>query len=62
MKLLDGLATILLVISGLVWGGVGVADFNPIMWVFIDMHNVQHTLYILFGVAAIWKIIRYCFK
>lgn len=58
MKLLDTLALVLLVISGLVWGGVGVADFNIIMWTFIDKSTLQHLIYLLFGLAAIWVIVR----
>ncbi len=58
MKILDGIAKILLVIGGLAWGGVGVADFNFIMWTFIAMSKVQHLIYILFGLSAIWVIVR----
>ncbi|GEM_PF-6962331 len=60
MKLLDLLATILLVLSGLTWGGVGVADFNPFMWVFIAMPKLLRFVYLAFGLAALWKIGR-CF-
>jgi uncharacterized membrane protein YuzA (DUF378 family) len=60
MKILDKIAVILLVIGGLNWGTVGVADFNMIMWVFITMWMVQHIIYIAFGLAAIWVIIRAC--
>jgi uncharacterized membrane protein YuzA (DUF378 family) len=58
MKILDGIAKILLVIGGLAWGGVGVADFNFIMWTFIAMSKVQHLIYLLFGLSAIWVIVR----
>ena len=58
MKLLDRIANILLIIGGLVWGMVGVADFNVIMWVFIAKSTLQHVIYMLIGAAAIWKIVR----
>ncbi len=58
MKILDSIATILLLIGGLNWGLVGVADFNVIMWVFIAMSAVQHAIYVAIGLAAIWKIGR----
>ena len=58
MKILDTLAKILLVLGGLAWGGVGVADFNYIMWTFFAMSKVQHLLYFLFGLSAIWVIVR----
>lgn len=57
MKILDVIATILLLFGGLNWGMVGVADFNVVMWVFIAMPKVQHALYISIGLAAIWKIL-----
>jgi uncharacterized membrane protein YuzA (DUF378 family) len=58
VKIVDKIAMILLVLSGLTWGSVGVADFNGFMWVFFDMRMVQHTIYVLFGLAAIWVIVR----
>lgn len=57
MKWINTLAMVLLVFGGLNWGLVGVADFNIIMWVFIAMPKVQHLIYILIGIAAIWKIV-----
>jgi uncharacterized membrane protein YuzA (DUF378 family) len=58
MKTIDTIALTLLVIGGLIWGSVGVADFNPIMWTFIAMYYVQHLLYLLFGLSALWVIAR----
>jgi uncharacterized protein len=56
MKFLNLLAMILLIIGGLIWGMVGVADYNPVMWVFIAQPHVQHGIYIAIGLSAIWKI------
>jgi uncharacterized membrane protein YuzA (DUF378 family) len=58
MKFFDSIATLLLLIGGLNWGMVGVADFNVIMWLFVAKTTLQHAIYILIGVAAIWKIVR----
>ncbi len=58
MKILDRIAIILLVIGGLNWGTIGIADFNMIMWVFIAMRMLQHMIYVLIGLAAIWVILR----
>lgn len=58
MKVLDTIALIFLICGGLIWGMVGVADFNPIMWIFIAMYHVQHLIYILMGLSAIWVIVR----
>ena len=62
MKILDTIATILLLFGGLNWGLVGLADFNIVMWVFIAMSKVQHAIYLLIGLSAIWKIVRYFSK
>ena len=59
MKILDTIAMILLLFGGLNWGLVGVADFNVIMWVFISVPHMQHFIYILIGLAALWRIIFY---
>jgi uncharacterized membrane protein YuzA (DUF378 family) len=58
MKALDRIAVLLMVIGCLDWGMVGLADFNAIMWVFIAMPRIQHLLYLLFGLAALWTIGR----
>ncbi|MBI2743590.1 MAG: DUF378 domain-containing protein [Chlamydiales bacterium] len=62
MKIVDGIAKALLIIAGLNWGTVGVADFNGLMWVFITMPMVQHLLYTSFGLAAIWVVARACMR
>jgi uncharacterized membrane protein YuzA (DUF378 family) len=58
MKALDTIAMILLLIGGLNWGCVGVADFNFIMWTFIAMSTLQHAIYTSIGIAAIWTVVR----
>ncbi len=58
MKVLDKIAMILLLLGGLNWGLVGVADFNVIMWTFIAMSMLQHAIYVSIGIAAIWTIAR----
>lgn len=57
MKIVHTIASLLLILGGLVWGCVGVADYNPIMYIFVAQLKVQHLIYILIGLAAIWKII-----
>ena len=61
MKVLNRIAIILLLISGLNWGLVGLADFNIFMWILFDMRIAQHLLYILFGIAALYNIV-FCLK
>lgn len=58
MKVIDVLAIILLVIGGLIWGIVGVSNFNLVTWLFVTQPVVQHSIYILIGLAAVWRIVQ----
>ncbi len=57
MKILDVIAIFLVLLGALNWGTVGVADFNALMWIFIAMSKVQHAIYTLTGLSAIWIIV-----
>ena len=52
MRNLDVLAAILLVVGGLNWGLVGLADY-----IFSSMPTVEKTIYGLVGLAAVYQII-----
>lgn len=58
MKGVDIIAAILLIIGGLNWGLVGVANFNFVSWLFATMPVLQHIIYILVGLAALWQIVQ----
>jgi uncharacterized membrane protein YuzA (DUF378 family) len=57
MRNLDVLAAILLVVGGLNWGLVGLADFNLVDYIFSSMPTVEKTIYGLVGLAAVYQII-----
>lgn len=59
MKHLDLVAFILLIIGGLNWGIVGVADFNVIGWIFQAVPVISKIIYIFVGLAALWKLYRF---
>ncbi|MGA8163425.1 MAG: DUF378 domain-containing protein [Waddliaceae bacterium] len=70
MKILDIIATILLILGGLNWGILGLTDYNVINMIFgVTEYNVVNTvvgptlieriIYILFGLSAVWKAICY---
>lgn len=56
MRILDVLAAVLVVIGGLNWGLVGVADFNLVQFIFGD-HVLTRIIYILVGLAAVYQAI-----
>ena len=60
MKKLDVLAAALLVIGGLNWGLVAVAQFDPVAWLvgldFGQTNAVSRVIYGLVGLAAVYQI------
>jgi uncharacterized membrane protein YuzA (DUF378 family) len=58
MKVLDLLALALLVIGGLNWGLIGCFDFNLITYLFNRTPEVVTVIYILVGLAAVYRIFR----
>jgi uncharacterized membrane protein YuzA (DUF378 family) len=63
MKTIDVIAAILVVVGGLNWGLVGVADFDLVATLFGDSSLLSRMVYSLVGLAALfqalqWKAIR----
>jgi uncharacterized membrane protein YuzA (DUF378 family) len=56
MRILDVLAAVLVVIGGLNWGLIGVADLNLVQAIFGD-HILTRIIYILVGLAAVYQIV-----
>ena len=56
MKALNIIALVLVVVGGLNWGLVGVADFDLVATIFGDMSAISRIVYTLVGVAAIYAI------
>ena len=63
MKNLDVVAAVLLVVGGLNWGLVGIANFDLVATIFGAMSPLSRIVYVLVGLAAIyqarqWKAIQ----
>ena len=58
MKRLDGLAVLFLVLSGIVWGFVGLYRLNLVEYVF-DHEWLVRIIYVLFGFAFIYHTISW---
>jgi uncharacterized membrane protein YuzA (DUF378 family) len=59
MKTLDVCAAILLVIGGLNWGLVGIADFNLVTYVLGSMPVLARIVFIIVGLAALYQIFQW---
>ncbi|MEC7838756.1 MAG: DUF378 domain-containing protein [Chlamydiota bacterium] len=56
MKLVDLIASILLIIGGLNWGLVGLFDYNIVAHL-VGGTGIDSIIYIAVGVAAVWHAI-----
>ncbi len=59
MKTLDVVAAILLVIGGLNWGLVGIADFNLVTYALGSMDVLARIIFTIVGLAALYQIIQW---
>ena len=54
MKVLHYIAFILLVVGGINWGLIGVADFNLVDKIIGSMPTIEKIVYILVGLSALY--------
>jgi uncharacterized membrane protein YuzA (DUF378 family) len=57
MKTLNLLTLILLIVGGLNWGLVGVADFDLVAAIFGDGSALSRAVYALVGLSALYQIL-----
>jgi uncharacterized protein len=55
-NILDWIALILLIVGGLNWGLVGIADWNLVTAIFGSVEILVTIIYALVGVAALYTI------
>lgn len=58
MKTLDIVAAVLLVVGGLNWGLVGIAQFDLVAALFGPMSSLSRTVYALVGIAAVYQALQ----
>lgn len=56
MRILNTLTLVLLIVGGLNWGLVGLADFNLVAAIFGDDSALSRIVYILVGLSALWSL------
>ncbi len=54
--IVNTLAKILLIIGGLNWGLIGLFQFNLVNVIFGNMEAIARIIYVLVGLAALYKI------
>jgi len=57
MKKVTLVAVVLLIVGGLNWGLVGAFDFNLVDSLFGEGSALTRIIYVLVGLAALWKIV-----
>ena len=57
MKAIDIIAASLLVIGGINWGLVGLADLNVVSLIFGEMTIMSRVVYALVGLAAVYQTV-----
>ena len=58
MKALNILAAVLVVVGGLNWGLVGLANFDLVATLFGSMSTLSRIVYALVGVAALYQALQ----
>lgn len=57
MRILNLVTLLLVIVGGLNWGLVGLANFNLVATLFGDQSTLSRIVYILVGLSALWQIV-----
>ena len=56
MKIIDNIALVLVIIGAIVWGLIGLFNFNLVEALFGNMTVLSRIIYILVGISGLWAI------
>ena len=56
MKFIDNIALILVIVGAVVWGLIGLFNFNLVETLFGNMTIISKIIYILVGISGLWTI------
>ena len=56
MKVIDTIALILVIIGAVVWGLIGIFNFNLVDAIFGTMSVISRIIYTLVGISGLWCI------
>lgn len=57
MQYLNKITLLLLIVGGLNWGLVGIADFDLVAALFGELSPLSRIVYSLVGLSALWQLI-----
>lgn len=57
MRIVNQITLLLVIVGGLNWGLVGLANFNLVAAIFGDNSALSRLIYILVGASALWQLI-----
>jgi uncharacterized membrane protein YuzA (DUF378 family) len=57
MRLINLLTLTLVIVGGLNWGLVGLANFDLVAALFGEMSPLSRIVYLLVGLSALWQIV-----
>ncbi len=57
LNALDWVAMVLMIVGGLNWGLVGIAEFDLVAALFGEMSTISRLVYVLVGLAALYGIV-----
>lgn len=56
MKVIDNIALVLVIIGAIVWGLIGLFNFNLVEMLFGNMTVISRIIYTLVGISGLWAI------
>ena len=56
MKIIDTIALVLVIIGAIVWGLIGLFNFNLVEAIFGNMTVISRIIYTLVGISGLWAI------
>lgn len=56
MKVIDNIALVLVIIGAIVWGLIGLFNFNLVEMLFGHMTIISKIVYVLVGISGLWAI------
>lgn len=56
MKIIDKIALVLVIIGAIVWGLIGLFNFNLVEMIFGNMTVISRIIYTLVGISGLWAI------
>jgi len=59
MRAINLITQLLVIVGGLNWGLVGLADFDLVAALFGDMSAVSRAVYVLVGLSALWQVVPF---